>query len=44
MCKGVKQRMDIIREELMIHIYHPLRFEKYMNIGYDIADDTYIDD
>ena len=34
--------MDIIREELMMKIYHPIRFEKYLNMGYDIADDTYI--
>jgi uncharacterized protein YicC (UPF0701 family) len=38
----LKQRMDIIREELMIKVYHPLRFKKYLDIGYDIADDQYI--
>jgi hypothetical protein len=26
----------------MMKIYHPSRFERYMNMGYDIADDTYI--
>jgi hypothetical protein len=34
--------MDIIREELMMKVYHPLRFERYINMGYDIADDQYI--
>ena len=34
--------MDIIREELMMKIYHPIRFERYINMGYDIADDIYI--
>jgi hypothetical protein len=34
--------MDIVREELMINTYHPLRFERYLNMGYDIADGNYI--
>jgi hypothetical protein len=34
--------MDIIREELMMEIFHPIRFERYMNMGYDIACDEYI--
>ena len=37
-----KNRMDIIREELIIKIYHPIRFERYLNMGYDIADEQYI--
>ncbi len=40
--KFLKQRMDVIREELMIKLYHPQRFKKYLTMGYDIADDTYI--
>jgi hypothetical protein len=40
--KFLKQKMDIIREELMMKIYHPLRFERYLNMGYDIADEQYI--
>jgi hypothetical protein len=38
----LKQRMDIIREELMMKVYHPIRFERYMKMCYDIADDKYI--
>jgi hypothetical protein len=38
-----KKKMDIIREELMMKIYHPLRFKRYMNMGYDIGDDIYIE-
>jgi hypothetical protein len=26
----------------MKKIYHPLRFERYMNMGYDITDELYI--
>jgi hypothetical protein len=26
---------------LMMKVYHPLRFERYLNMGYDIADDQY---
>jgi hypothetical protein len=40
--KFLRQRMNIIREEMMIKIYYPLRFERYINMGYDIADDQYI--
>jgi hypothetical protein len=40
--KFLKNKMDIIREELMMKIFHPLRFERYLNIGYDITDDQYI--
>jgi hypothetical protein len=34
--------MDVIREKLMMKIYHPTRFEKYMSFGYDIANEEYI--
>jgi hypothetical protein len=37
----LKSRMDLIREELMMTIYHPSRFEIYMNMGYDIGADEY---
>ena len=40
--KFLKNRMDIIREELMMKVYHPVRFERYMNMSYDIADDNYV--
>jgi hypothetical protein len=26
----------------MKKVYHPLRFERYMKMGYDIIDDLYI--
>jgi hypothetical protein len=38
MCKGVKDRMDIIREELMIKCMHPLRLERFLELGGDIDD------
>ncbi len=40
--KFLKRKMDIIREELMMKVYHPIRFKSYMDMGYDIADDQYI--
>ena len=36
-----KKRMDIIREELMMKLFHPTRFEKYLMTGYDICCDEY---
>jgi len=38
----LKSKMDIIREELMMKVCHPLRFERYLNMGYDIAADEYL--
>jgi len=35
--------MNIIREELMMKIFHPKRLERFLDMGYDIADDVYID-
>ena len=34
--------MDILREQLMMAVYHPVRFSHYLDIGYDILDDEYI--
>ena len=36
--KFLKERMDIIREDLMKVVYHPKRLEYYLNLGYDIFD------
>ena len=33
--KFLKERMDIIREDLMIAVYHPKRLEYYLGLGYD---------
>jgi hypothetical protein len=38
----LKIRMDLIREELMMKIFHPSRFLKQLHSGYDIADDSFI--
>jgi hypothetical protein len=38
----LKKRMDIIREELMMKVFHPQRFSKYLDIGYDICNDEYV--
>jgi hypothetical protein len=37
-----KKNMDLIREELMMKVFHPLRLEKYLNIGYNICSDEYM--
>ena len=37
--KFLKERMDIIREDLMKAVYHPKRLEYYLNLGYDIFDE-----
>jgi hypothetical protein len=34
----LKERMDIIREELMMTIMHPKRLEKWIEMGGDIDD------
>ena len=33
--KYLKERMDILREDLMKAVYHPKRLEYYLNLGYD---------
>ena len=33
--KFLKERMDIIREDLMKVVYHPKRIKYYLNLGYD---------
>jgi hypothetical protein len=38
---SLKKKMDLIREELMMKVFHPDRFKKYMEIGYDICNDEY---
>ena len=39
--KLFEERMNLIREELMIAVFHPKRFARYLNMGYDIGDETY---
>ena len=38
--KFLKERMDIIREDLMKAVYHPKRLEYYLGLGYDIFDEN----
>ena len=38
--KFLKERMDIIREDLMKAVYHPTRLEYYLGLGYDIFDEN----
>ena len=37
--KFLKERMDIIREDLMKAVYHPKRLGYYLELGYDIFDE-----
>ena len=37
--KFLKERMDIIREDLMKVVYHPKRLEYYLGLGYNIFDE-----
>ena len=38
----IKKRMNIIREDLMKAVYHPIRLEYYLNVfDYDIFDEIY---
>ena len=39
---GLKERMDILREQLMMAVFHPKRLECYLDMGYDIGEDEYI--
>jgi hypothetical protein len=36
--KYLKERMDIIREELMMKTWHPTKIKCYLDLGYDIDD------
>jgi hypothetical protein len=36
----IKERMDIIREELMMKVLDPKRLQYYLNLGYSIEDIT----
>ena len=38
--KFLKERMDIIREDLMKAVYHPKRLEYYLGLGYDTFDEN----
>ena len=37
--KFLKERMDIIREDLMKAVYHPKRLEYYLGLGYNNFDE-----
>ena len=37
--KFMKERMDIMREDLMKAVYHPKRLEYYLGLGYDTFDE-----
>ena len=37
--KWIKERTDIIREDLMNAVYHPRRLAFHLKLGYDIFDD-----
>ena len=41
---GMKTKMDVIREQLMMYIFHPKRFARYLDMGYDMGDDEYIEE
>ena len=36
--KFLKERMDIIIEDLMKAVYHPKRLQYYLDLGYNIFD------
>lgn len=41
--KSLKEQLtNSIREELMMKIFHPLQFERYLNMNYNICDDRYL--
>jgi hypothetical protein len=33
--------MNIYKEELMMIVFHPKRFIRYLDMGYNIGDDSY---
>ena len=37
--KMFEKRMNIIKEELIMVVFHPKRLERYLEMGYDIFDD-----
>ena len=39
--KRLKEKMDIIREDLMKAVFHPKRLEHNLNLGYDIFEECY---
>jgi hypothetical protein len=32
--------MNICKEELMMAVFHPKRFYRYLNMGYNLGDDS----
>jgi hypothetical protein len=42
--KFLENRIQIYKEELMMSVFRPLRFNKYLKMGYNIGDDTYEQD
>ena len=40
----LKARMDVLREEIMMKVFHPCRVERYFyEHGYSIAEDEYVE-
>jgi hypothetical protein len=39
--KFIEERMSIYKEELMMAVFHPKRFNRYLNLGYNLGDDSY---
>jgi hypothetical protein len=42
--KFLENRIKIYKEELMMTVFHPRRFNKYLEMGYNMGDDTYEQD
>lgn len=42
--KALDNRINIYKEELMMVVFHPRRFLKYLEMGYNMGDDSYSDD
>jgi hypothetical protein len=39
--KSIEERINIYKEELMMTVFHPKRFWRYLNMGYNLGDDSY---
>jgi hypothetical protein len=37
----IKERMNIYKEELIMAVFHPIRFSRYLDMGYNLGDDMY---
>jgi hypothetical protein len=39
----IAEKIIVYKEELIMAVFHPRRFSRYLEMGYNMGDDTYED-